>query len=150
MTHSALTDQIRESTTQRTPRKAKIDTFLIHHQAGTNDDAVIAGMPAHSGVSANYTIANEGRLTLVVNEDFRAWTSGSTSDGGKGAAWDHRSITVEIENEAGAPDWPISQAAIDKAARLLNDLRGRYGISFVLGHRDLYDPIDLAAGDPVE
>ena len=139
MTHSPLTNQIKEALIQRTKRKATIDTFLIHHQAGTNDDAVIKGMQGTSGVSSNYTISNEGRLTLVVNEDYRAWTSGSSKDGGKGAAWDHRSITVEIENESGAPDWRISQAAIDKAAMLLNDLKQRYNIVNVLGHRDLWN-----------
>src|SRR5690606_8778954 len=45
--------------------------------------------------------------------------------------------------------WPISQAAIDKAAMLLNDLRRRYGITYVLGHRDLYDPVDPSENDPV-
>lgn len=139
MTHSPLTNQIRLSP-QHSPRNgAKIDTFLIHHQAGTSDDAVIAAMISRSRqVSANYTISNEGRITCVVDEDLRAWTSGSSTDGGKGAAWDRRSITVEIENEAAGGDWPISQAALQAAANLLNDLRSRYGIKNVLGHRDLW------------
>lgn len=89
-------------------------------------------------VSANYTISNEGRITSIVPEELRAWTSGSTSDGGKGAAWDRRSITVEIENQTGAPSWAISGAAKTAAAALLNDLRARYGNLIVLGHRDLY------------
>lgn len=139
MTHSPLTDQIRLSAQSSSRNGSAIDTFLIHHQAGTNDDATINAMVSGSKeVSANYTISNEGRLTCVVDEDLRAWTSGSSSDGGRGAAWDRRSITVEIENESGAPDWRISDAAIAKAAALLNDLRQRYGITNVLGHRDLW------------
>lgn len=139
MTHSPLTNQIRLSKQFSSRNGVRVDTFLIHHQAGTNDDAVIAAMVSGSKqVSANYTISNEGRLTCVVDEDFRAWTSGSTTDGGKGAAWDRRSITVEIENESGAPEWRISAAAIDTAARLLIDLRKRYPIANVLGHRDLW------------
>ena len=140
MTHSALTNQIRLSSQNSSRNGTRIDTFLIHHQAGTNDDAVINSMVSGSKqVSANYTISNEGRLTLVVDEDFRAWTSGSSSDGGKGAQWDRRSVTVEIENEAGAPDWPISAAAIETAAKLLIDLKDRYGVTNVLGHRDLWN-----------
>ena len=139
MTHSSLTNQIRLSSQSSSRNGTKIDTFLIHHQAGTNDDQVINAMVSGSKeVSANYTISNEGRLTLVVDEDLRAWTSGSSKDGGKGAQWDRRSITVEIENEAGAPNWPISNAAIETAAKLLVDLRARYGITNVLGHRDLW------------
>lgn len=141
MTHSVLTNQIRLTPGQFSYREgAKIDTFLIHHQAGTNDDATINAMVSGSRkVSANYTISNEGRLTLVVDEDNRAWTSGSSTDGGKGAAWDRRSITVEIENETAGPAWLISAAAIETAAKLLLDLRKRYRISNVLGHRDLWN-----------
>jgi len=139
MTYSALTDQIKTSS-QSSTRKSTIDTFLIHHQAGTNDNAVIEAMVSGSrGVSANYTISNEGRITCVVPEERRAWTSGSPYDDGKGAAWDHRAVTVEIENESGAPNWKISDKALNSAARLLQDLRSRYAISNVLGHRDLWN-----------
>lgn len=139
MTYSYLTDQIRRSPQHSARNGAKIDTILWHHQAGTNDDAVIDMMVNRTRqVSSNYTISNEGRLTSVVDEDLRAWTSGSTQDGGKGAAWDRRAITTEIENQAGAPNWPISTAAIDKAARLQLDLETRYDIKNVLGHRDLW------------
>jgi len=139
MTHSSLTNQIRLSPQRSGRGGVRVDTFLIHHQAGTNDNAVIDSMVSGSkGVSAQYTISNEGRLTLVVDERDRAWTSGSPSDGGKGAAWDARSITVEIENETAGPDWRISDAALNTAARLLNDLRRRYGIVNVLGHSDLW------------
>jgi peptidoglycan hydrolase-like protein with peptidoglycan-binding domain len=140
MTNSPLTNQVRISDQSSSRQGAPIDTFLIHHQAGTDDDAVIQEMIDGSRqVSANYTISNEGRITSVVPEELRAWTSGSSSDGGAGAAWDRRSITVEIENEAGAPDYPISTVALTAAAALLQDLRARYGINIVLGHRDLYD-----------
>jgi hypothetical protein len=140
MTHSALTDQVRSSAQCSSRNGTKIDTFLIHHQAGTNDDQVIAAMISGSRqVSANYTISNEGRITLVVDETLRAFTSGSSTDGGKGAAWDRRSITVEIENETAAPEWRISDKAKGAAAALLRDLRSRYPIVNVLGHRDLYE-----------
>jgi hypothetical protein len=139
MVYSKQTNQVRISN-QSSPRNDTIDTFLIHHQAGTNDDAVIAAMVSGSrGVSANYTISNEGRITCVVPEERRAWTSGSAYDGGKGAAWDHRAVTVEIENQSAGGEWPISTKALDAAARLLVDLRQRYTIKHVLGHRDLWN-----------
>lgn len=141
MPASGLTDQVRLTPRQFSSRNGTpVDTFLIHHQAGTNDDQVIAAMASGARqVSSNYTISNEGRLTLVVDESNRAWTSGSASDGGKGAAWDRRSITVEIENAAYGGDWPISQAALQRAAQLLQDVRARYNIRQVLGHRDLWN-----------
>lgn len=120
---------------------SRIDTFLIHHMASTDGEGVTRMMWGAGGreVSANYTILNDGTLYGVVPEEDRAWTSGAAGDGGRGAAWDRRSITVEIENESAAPDWRISAAAITTAARLLNDLRARYGVTNVLGHRDLYE-----------
>lgn len=140
MVQSKLTTQARVSSQSSSRGGVEVDTFLIHHQAGTNDDATINAMVSGSKqVSANYTISSEGRLTSVVPEEHRAWTSGSGSDGGKGAAWDKRSITVEIENETGEPDWRISKAAIATAAALLADLRTRYTIRNVLGHRDLWE-----------
>lgn len=139
MVKSKLTDQTKLSHQSSDRRGTTIDTFLIHHQASTNDNATIAEMVnATKQVSANYTISNEGRITAVVPEELRAWTSGSTSDGGKGAAWDRRSITVEIENQTGDPDWKISDKALDAAAALLHDLKKRYKIAHVLGHRDLW------------
>lgn len=140
MTQSSLTNQVRESQQRSSRQGAEIDTFLIHHQAGLNDDATIRAMvTASKQVSANYTISNEGRLTLVVPEEYRAWTSGSSSDNGRGAAWDRRAITVEIENKTAEPNWEFSHEALQTAAALLQDLRRRYTIRNVLGHRNLYE-----------
>lgn len=142
MTHSTLTNRIRIST-QSSPRNGStVDTFLIHHAAtvsSTGESIVNMMVNKTREVSSNYVIGGDGTIWLVVDEDRRAWTSGSSTDGGRGAAWDRRSITVEIANESGSPDWGISAAAIDSAAKLLNDLRSRYSISNVLGHRDLWE-----------
>lgn len=141
MTKSALTNKTKISSQSSSRDNAKIDTFLIHHTAsvsGRGDGIVNMMVNKSRQVSSNYVIGNDGYLWNVVDEDRRAWTSGSTADGGKGAAWDRRSITVEIVNQKGAPNWEISDAAITKAAQLLNDLRSRYNIKNVLGHRDLW------------
>lgn len=142
MTHSKLTNRIHLApASQHSSRNGTtVDTFLIHHQASTNSAATESDMVnATKDVSANYIITNEGELVLIVDEDRRAHTSGSRYDGGKGAQWDRRSITVEIENETAAPDWKISAKAIQTAARLLTDLRKRRKITNVFGHRDLWE-----------
>lgn len=143
MSFSGLTNQVRSSGQRSSRQGSGIDMFLLHHQASTNDDGTIAMMVSGSKeVSANYTVSNEGRITGVVDEEDRAWTSGSSSDGGKGAGYDRRAITLEIENESGAPGWAISPAAHESVARLLADLHQRRGIPLtrdnVLGHRELY------------
>jgi N-acetyl-anhydromuramyl-L-alanine amidase AmpD len=136
MTHSPLTDAIRLSP-QNGPRDGvKIKGVQLHHQASTNNEATIAMMVNRTRqVSANYVVSNEGVATLVVDEDRRAWTSGSPID-------DKAAVTFEIENETGAPTWSISSAAFHKVARLIADLSNRYGFPInrttVYGHRELW------------
>lgn len=142
MTHSPLTDQIILAAGSSSRQGAKIDTVLYHHQAGTNDDQVIETMRTGArDVSSNYTLSAEGRLTCTVDEDLRAHTSGSKSDGGRGAAWDRRSITIEIENES-TNGWTISAASYAQLAELAVDLHRRYGIPLDrdrhIGHRELW------------
>lgn len=141
MTFSTLCATTGVSPKRSSREGATIDTFLVHHMAGTDGPGVTAMMRGAGGrtVSSNYTIHADGSIHGVVPEEDRAWTSGSATDGGKGAAWDRRSITVEIENTTGSPDWYISDLQIQAAARLLRDLRSRHQISTVLGHRDLYE-----------
>ena len=141
MTYSSLTDRSGVSPKRSSREGARIDTFLVHHMASTGGVGVSEMMLGSGGrtVSSNYTILSDGTLWGIVPEEDRAWTSGAAGDGGKGAAWDRRSITVEIENETAAPDWRISQRALQTAANLLADLRRRHPITNVLGHRDLYE-----------
>lgn len=140
MSFSALVSTTCNSPKQSSRFDAVIDTFLVHHMASTwGEDATrMMCSPGGRTVSANYTILSDGSIHGVVPEEARAWTSGSSTDGGKGAAWDRRSITVEIENSSGEPNWNISPAALQAAADLLSDLRSRYNIQNVLGHRDLW------------
>lgn len=136
MTHSPLTDQIRLTPKQKGTRSGtKIGFIQLHHQASTNDDATINMMVSGSRqVSANYTVSNEGRATLVVDENERAWTSGSPID-------DKAAITFEIENES-TNGWTISAKAFEKVAQMVAEISGRYGIpldrTHVYGHRELY------------
>lgn len=140
MTHSTLTDEVRLSDQSSSRLGVEVDTYLIHHLAGTDAERAVNDMISGAdGGSANYVITNEGKIILVVDEALRSWSAGAPNDGGKGAAWDRRSIAVEIENETGGPEWRISEAAKNAAAALLADLRTRYRIVNVLGHRDLYE-----------
>lgn len=121
--------------------------ITVHHSAATSLEQVLAEMQDPNGrqVSSNYVIGNAGEIVLVVPEELRAWTSGATTDGGRGAAFDRRSITVEIINAGGAPGYPISQAAIDATVLLFADVGKRYHFTMdrafggtFEGHRELY------------
>lgn len=114
----------------------KIDRIILHHCASTSLSGVLGMMSSGSReVSANYVIGKGGEIVGVVPEEYRAWTSGSSS-------WDGRAITFEIVNESGGPDWRISAKAMGAVERILADISGRYGIPLsrdtVVTHQELY------------
>lgn len=144
---SPLATATRISSQSSSRNGTAVDRILHHHSAAFSLNQVVTIMVENlKEVSSNYVIGPNGEIVLVVPESMRAFTSGSSTDGGRGAAWDRRSITYEIINSGGAPDWPISDAAFDAVARLDADISAFYGFplirnnkndSTVLGHRDL-------------
>jgi len=60
-----------------------------------------------NGMSMGYAIGTDGRAGLGCEETNRTWTTSSFIN-------DHRSITYEIANNGPAPDWRMSDAAINK------------------------------------
>lgn len=142
MTHSPLTNEIRLSSQSSSRQGAKIDRFIVHHAASTNHDGVVNMMVNRTRqVSANYVVSE--KITCVVDEILRAWTSGSSADGGKGAAFDRRAITVETINAVGAPSWAVSDKTFDNLARLIANSADRYGFDInddtVLTHQELWN-----------
>ncbi|WP_164509834.1 N-acetylmuramoyl-L-alanine amidase [Gulosibacter massiliensis] len=140
MTHSKLTNQISLSSQSSSRDGAKIDRFLVHHAAGTSQEDVVNMMVRGTRtVSANYVVGDT--ITLVVDEDRRAWTSGSKYDGGKGAAFDKRSITVETINNS-TKNWTVSDETFDNLAWLIADVATRYEFPInddtVLTHQELW------------
>ncbi|MGG7510916.1 hypothetical protein [Plantibacter sp. YIM 135249] len=124
MTFPSYVDQIRESA-QSSGRTGSIVRRIWHHQASTNDDATIAMMVSGSKeVSANQTVDNKSpagdprrawaRITGVVSNERRAWTSSS-------AMADGRALTAEVCNESGAPGYNISEATYAACALMAAD-----------------------------
>ena len=73
------------------------------------------------GASANYSIGTDGRIGLHVPEDRRAWTSSSRTN-------DYMAVTIEVANDGGAPDWHISDKALESLIKLCVDICKRNGI----------------------
>lgn len=132
------------STVNESSRQGKkITTIVLHHMASTNFEGTLAMWTSATRVgSANYAVSNEGEVVGVVPEALRAWSLGSSSDGGKGAAFDRHSITFEIENAALGGGWPVSSAAQEATAQVVADICRRYDIACnrtqILGHREVY------------
>ena len=134
MTHSPLIKRTLPYHKKYDSRRGRTPTrFIIHHWAGT------AGGDSHLSnpnvkASANYLIYTDGTIVGQVPEEYRAWTSGSWEA-------DSTSITVEMQNETGAPGWKVSDKAIAALVSLIADVATRYkwggvGAANVRGHRE--------------
>lgn len=113
------------------PRNQAISGFTIHHNAGV--DAYGQATAPGREVSANYWITNAGEILPNIDENLRAWTSGSPGYPA-GADADHRNITVEVSNSpegVNSGSWAISGAAMDALIRLIADVYTRYGLGRV-------------------
>ncbi|TCU48351.1 N-acetylmuramoyl-L-alanine amidase [Curtobacterium sp. PhB146] len=142
MTYSTLTTETVETSQKSGRENATIDMVILHHSATTNTDQVLQMMTSGSRrVSANYVVKDR-RIVGVVPEEWRAWTSGGTTDGGKGAAFDRRAITFEIQNASNGGSWPVSAESHESVAQLVADFHRRYGVKLdrdhIVGHRELY------------
>lgn len=142
MTYSRLASASGKESPQCSSRQgAQIDHFIVHHAVNTSARSVVDMMTIPTKqVSANYVVGPDGPIG-VVREEMRAWTSGASGDGGRGAAWDRRSITVETVNSTLAPNYGFASSTIEHLARLIADCATRYGFPIdrdhVIGHREL-------------
>ena len=71
--------------------------------------------------SSNYGIGTDGRIALYVDEANRSWCTSSNAN-------DQRAVTIEVANNGGAPDWPVSAKAYAALLDLVTDICKRNGI----------------------
>lgn len=108
-------------TTHFNIRDAKIDRITIHHMAGNLTLAGCASAVSGRNGSVNYMIDSSGKIGVMVDEKYRAWTSNSRSN-------DMRAVTIEVANDSGGPSWHVSDKAIAALIKLCADICKRNGI----------------------
>lgn len=125
-------------TSECRPRPGGVDSIGHHHAAGTNLQNVLdAAQPGGRDLSMNYVIYRD-QIWGVVPENMRAYTSADASADG-------RSITYEIINSSGGPDWSFDPVTLDTVKRLDADIMRRYGVKPVHAlpgfweHRNLWE-----------
>lgn len=106
------------------PRDNTIKKITIHHMAGNLSVEGCGDVFASAArqASANYGIGSDGRIGMYVEEHNRAWTSANSEN-------DHQAITIEVANDGGAPDWHVSDKAMDSLIDLCVDVCKRNGIA---------------------
>ena len=122
MSNSSLVNYVKISPNSD-PRLDKIRKITIHHMAGNlSVEACGNGFSNPSReASANYGIDSNGRVGLYVEEHNRSWCSSNSSN-------DHQAITIEVANDGGAPNWHVSDKALNKLVDLCVDICRRNGI----------------------
>lgn len=123
MSNSSLVSYTRISPNRNSPRSQPIRKITLHHMAGNMSLEAFGALVAKSSrqMSANYAIDTDGNIGLFCPEADRSWCSSSRAN-------DQQAITVEIANDGGAPDWHVSDAALEAAIRLCVDVCQRNGI----------------------
>lgn len=117
MSNSKLVSHTKPSPNHSGRRNHVIDTVSIHCMAGNASVETCGDLFANPArkASSNYGIGSDGRIALYVDEANRSWCTSSASN-------DHRAITIEVANNGGAPDWPVSPQAYEALIRLLVDI----------------------------
>ncbi len=124
--NSGLIDYIYLSPNADFPRNDEIRKLTIHHMAGDLSLEGLGEAFSHRDrrASANYAIDSSGRVALYVEEDNRAWTSGSREN-------DNQAVTIEVANDEMGGDWHVSDEAYDTLIMLCTDICSRNGITKV-------------------
>ena len=139
MSNSPLISYTRLSPNHSGRRNHVIDTISIHCMAGDASVETCGALFADPSrkASSNYGIGSDGRIALYVDEANRSWCTSSASN-------DHRAITIEVANNGGAPDWPVSDKAYAALLDLLTDICRRNRIKKLLwrGDKSLIGQVD--------
>lgn len=123
MSNSSLVNYTKISPNSTNPRNDKIKKITIHHMAGNLSVEACGNIfadPTREG-SSNYGIGTDGRVGMYVEEKNRSWCSSNREN-------DHQAITIEVANDGGAPDWHVSDKALNKLVELCVDICKRNGI----------------------
>lgn len=123
MSNSPLVEYVKLSPHHSGKRKYPITKITIHHTAGKLSVEALGedfARPLRKG-SSNYGVGDDGRIAMYVEETNRPWTS-SNSDN------DNRAVTIEVVNSGGAPNWPVSDKALEATIELCVDICKRNNI----------------------
>ena len=123
MSNSPLVNYTKISQNSSNPRNKPITKITIHHMAGNLTVEQVGNIFAtkERKASSNYGVDNHGRVGMYVEEKNRAWTSSSSDN-------DNQAVTIEVANITGAPDWKVSDIALNKTIDLCVDICKRNNI----------------------
>lgn len=141
MSNSAMVTYTRLSPNCTKPRDHANDTITIHHMAGNLSVEKCGDIFASTSrqASSNYGVDSKGHVGLYVEECNRSWCSSNKDN-------DNRAITIEVANDGGAPDWHVSDTALNTTIKLVVDICKRNGIKKLIWSDNKNDRINHVGG----
>lgn len=141
MSNSPLVSYTKLSPNHSGKRKHIIDTISIHCVAANATIESLGSVFANPSrkASSNYGIGTDGRIGLYVDEANRSWCTSSPEN-------DNRAITIEVSNNGGEPDWPVSNKAYESLIKLLVDICKRNNIKKLVWSTNKNDRINHKNG----
>ncbi len=129
-TNSSLVSYTRISKNSN-PRNEDISRISVHVMAGNISVETCGNVFANTSAqaSSNYGIGTDGRIALYVEEKNRSWCTSNKDN-------DHKAVTIEVANNGGAPNWPVSDKAWDSLIRLCVDICRRNGKNKLIWFND--------------
>ena len=123
MSNSSLVDFTLLSPYYTWMSNKKNKKITIHHAAGkvTAEGLGWCFVEPGKNASSNYGIGYDGKIGLYVEEHYAAWTSSNSNN-------DQQAVTIEVSNDSGAPNWHVSDAALNSLVALCVDICRRNGI----------------------
>lgn len=123
MSNSSLVNYTRISPNKTVMTNKKNTHIVIHCMAGnlTVETCGAVFAPTSRQASSNYGVGSDGRVGMYVEEKDRAWTTSSREI-------DSKAVTIEVANDGGAPNWHVSDTALNKTIDLCVDICKRNGI----------------------
>lgn len=120
-TNSPLVTKTQRSS-KHNDRRYPITKITIHHAAGVMSFDTLLNYVATCprDMSANYVL-RQGKLGLVVDEKYRAWTSSNAEN-------DHRAVTIEVGNSSSGGQWPIADVDLELLIKWCADVCKRNNI----------------------
>ena len=123
MSNSSLVSYTKLSPHYSAMTNKKNKKITIHHMAGNLSVETCGNVFSGSRqASSNYGIGSDGRVGLYVEEHNRSWASSSRVN-------DEQAVTIEVANDGGAPEWHVSDKALDTLIALCVDICQRNDIS---------------------
>lgn len=123
MSNSPMVVYTKISPNRTSPRQDTIKKITIHHMAGNLSVETCGNVfaPSSRQASSNYGIDSNGRVGMYVEEKDRSWCTCSREN-------DNQAITIEVADDGTAPNWHVSDKAIDTLVDLCVDICKRNNI----------------------